>query len=45
LRHETSPITGELINYPDNPPGTTGMDYSYEILKNDTYVRDHIGIS
>jgi hypothetical protein len=39
------PATGTLFNYPDNPPGTTGIDYTYELEKNNTWVRDHIGIS
>ncbi|MFZ2151185.1 MAG: right-handed parallel beta-helix repeat-containing protein, partial [Candidatus Absconditicoccaceae bacterium] len=39
------PSSGQLYNYPDNPPGTTGLDYSYEISKAYEYVRDHIGLS
>ncbi|HMS91810.1 MAG TPA: hypothetical protein PKC87_06300, partial [Candidatus Absconditabacterales bacterium] len=39
------PEVGELFNYPDNPPGTTGLDYVYEIQKNYEYVRDRIGLS
>ncbi|MCF7834423.1 Ig-like domain-containing protein, partial [Candidatus Gracilibacteria bacterium] len=45
LRHETYPETGAMFTYPDDPPGYTGMDYSYEILKNDEYFRDNIGVS
>lgn len=39
------PTSGQLFSYPDNPPGTTGLDYAYEIRKNYEYVRDHIWIS
>jgi hypothetical protein len=45
LRHKTDVATGTIFTYPDDPPGTTGMDYSYEIRKNDEYTRDHIGVS
>ena len=23
-----------IFHYPDNPPGTTGLDYTYELWKN-----------
>ena len=44
-RHMSFVDTGVIYEYPDNPPGTTGIDYAYEITKNDEAVRNSIGVS
>ena len=39
------PTSWQQFIYPDNPPGTTGLDYTYELQKNIQAINNNIGLS